>query len=84
MSSKSKKRPPKWSKTAQMNSDLLIFFWALVTKGGLDIETMQAVMGEVINVTQSVKAGLVSLDMINKQLISEYGIHTDWARRDRG
>ena len=82
MSSKSKKKPQKWSRTAQINADLLVFFWALVSQ--TDRETAQAVVNEVQNVNESLRAGLINLNMIHKQLVEEYDIHTDWARRDRG
>ena len=83
MSNKSK-RPRKWSRTAQINSDLLVFFWAWVSKTHPDIDQIREVMGEVVNVSESLRAGRVSLDDINRQLADEFGIMTDWARRDRG
>jgi len=82
MSSKSKQKPRRWSRTKQINSDLLVFFWALASKAPL--ETALQVIQEVTNVNDSLKKGLITLDMINKQLVEEYGIVTDWQRRDRG
>ena len=83
MSNKSKRKPAqRWSRTKQINSDLLVFFWALTSK--VPLEMALAVVEEVRNVNDSLRKGLISLDMINRQLIEEFGIQTDWARRDRG
>lgn len=82
MSGKSKQKPRRWSRTKQINSDLLVFFWALCST--VPLEQALPVIEEVRNINDSLKKGLINLDSINKQLIEEYGIHTDWERRDRG
>lgn len=82
MSNKSKRQPRKWSRVRQINADLLVFFWALVSK--VPIAQALEVIDEVQNINDSLRSGLITLDMINKQLIEEFGLLTDWARRDRG
>ena len=47
-------------------------------------EEILAVKREILNVSDSVRAGNVTLDMINRQLLDECDLMTDWARRDRG
>ena len=83
MSNKSK-RPRRWSRTDQSNADLLIFLWAWVSKCHPSLEEILAVKAEILNVSDSVRAGNVTLDMINRQLLDECDLMTDWARRDRG
>lgn len=46
--------------------------------------TINRVSSEILNVVQSLQLHNVSLDMINKQLLEEFHVKTDWARRDRG
>lgn len=82
MSSKSKK-PRRWSRTEQSNADLLLFLWAWVSTCHPSLEEILAVKAEILNVSDSVRAGNVTLDMINRQLLDECDLMTDWARRDR-
>ena len=82
MSNKSKK-PKRWSRTEQSNADLLVFLWAWVSICHPSLEEILAVKGEIINVSDSVRAGNLTLDMINRQLLDECDLMTDWARRDR-
>ncbi len=83
MSSKSK-RPKRWSRTEQSNADLLVFLWAWVSRCHPSVEEILAVKAEILNVSESVRAGNLTLDMIDKQLLAECDLMTDWARRDRG
>ena len=83
MSNKSK-RPPRWSRTAQRNADLLVFIWAWVSVCDPEISDILRVKAEILNVCESLAAGNLTLDMINRQLINEFGLATDWARRARG
>ena len=83
MSNKSKK-PKRWSRTEQSNADLLLFLWAWVSVCHPSLEEILAVKREILNVSESVRAGNVTLDMINRQLLDECDLMTDWARRDRG
>ena len=83
MSNKSKK-PKRWSRTEQSNADLLLFLWAWVSVCHPSLEEILAVKAEILNVSDSVRQGNVTLDMINRQLLDECDLMTDWARRDRG
>lgn len=83
MSNKSKK-PKRWSRTEQSNADLLVFLWAWVSTCHPTLEEILAVKAEILNVSDSVRQGNVTLDMINRQLLDECDLMTDWARRDRG
>ena len=83
MSGKSKRSPRKWSRTAQSNADLLIFLWAWVSKCRPSVGEILAVKAEIQNVSDSVRAGNLTLDMINRQLLDECELQTDWARRDK-
>lgn len=83
MSNKSK-RGKRWSRTDQSNADLLIFLWAWVSKCHPSLEEILRVKAEILNVSESVRSGNVTLDMINRQLLDECDLMTDWARRDRG
>ena len=83
MSNKSK-RGPKWSRTAQRNADLLVFVWAWVSVCNPDVGQIMRVKAEILNVCESLTSGNLTLDMINRQLMDEFGLATDWARRDRG
>lgn len=83
MSNKSK-RPKRWSRTEQSNADLLVFLWAWVSRCHPSVEEILAVKAEILNVSESVRAGNLTLDMINRQLLDECQLLTDWARRDRG
>ena len=82
MSSKSKK-PRRWNRTEQSNADLLLFLWAWVSVCHPSLEEILAVKAEILNVSDSVRQGNVTLDMINRQLLDECDLMTDWARRDR-
>jgi len=82
MSNKSKK-PQKWSRTAQRNADLLVFLWAWVSACDPSVEDILRVKKEIFNVCDSLAKGNLTLDMINRQLMDEFLIQTDWARRDR-
>ena len=83
MSSKSSRRPRKWSRTEQMNADLLVFVWAWVSTCHPGIAEIQAVKAEILNVCESVRTGRVTLAMINRQLQDEFDLVTDWTRRNR-
>lgn len=83
MSNKSKKAR-RWSRTEQSNADLLLFLWAWVSTCHPSLEEILAVKREILNVSDSVRRGNVTLDMINRQLLDECDLMTDWARRDRG
>lgn len=83
MSNKSK-RPKRWSRTEQSNADLLVFLWAWVSTCHPTLEEILVVKREILNVSDSVRQGNVTLDMINRQLLDECDLMTDWARRDRG
>lgn len=83
MSGKSKK-PQKWSRTAQRNADLLVFVWAWVSVCDPPISDLLRVKAEIFNVCESLASGNLTLDMINRQLMDEFELFTDWARRDKG
>ena len=83
MSNKSKK-PRRWSRTQQINEDLLVFLWSWVSTCHPDLNEILRVKAEMANITESLRAGTVTLDMINRQLLEECDLMTDWARRDRG
>ena len=83
MSSKSKRPARRWSRTAQTNADLLIFLWAWVSRCHPGPEEILAVKAEIANVSESVRAGNLTLAMINQQLLDECQLVTDWQRRDR-
>jgi len=83
MSNKSKKLR-RWSRTEQSNADLLVFLWAWVSTCHPTLEEILAVKAEILNVSDSVRAGNLTLDMINRQLLDECDLMTDWSRRDRG
>ena len=84
MSSKSKHPPKRLSPTQQMNRDLLIFLWAWVSVTKPTIVQIHAVADEIKKVADSVRRGLVNETMIARQLEDEFGVFTDWNRRDRG
>lgn len=84
MSNKSKRGPRRRSRTEQSNADLLVFLWAWVSRCHPSVEEILAVKAEILNVSESVRAGNLTLDMINRQLLDECQLLTDWARRDRG
>ncbi len=84
MSSKSKQRPREKSNTRIFNEALMVFLWAWVSVAQPDELTINRVSSEILNVVQSLQSRNVSLDMINKQLLEEFHVQTDWARRDRG
>lgn len=86
MSSKSKQRPREKSNTRIFNEALMVFLWSWVSVEQPDELTINRVSSEILNVVQSLhaKPQRVSLDMINKQLLEEFHVQTDWARRDRG
>lgn len=84
MSSKSKHPPKRLSSTQQMNRDLLIFLWAWVSVTKPTVMQIRAVADEIKTVADSVRRGLVNETMIARQLEDEFGVYTDWNRRDRG
>ena len=84
MSGKSKRQVRRWSRTQQINEDLLVFLWSWVSTCHPDLNEILRVKAAMTNITESLRAGTVTLDMINKQLIEECNLMTDWARRDRG
>lgn len=84
MSNKSKRPPTKKSNTRLFNEALLVFLWAWVSVEQPDELTINRVAAEILNVIESLHTRNITLDMINKQLLEEFGVMTDWARRDRG
>ena len=68
----------------ERNADLLVFVWAWVSVCDPEISDILRVKAEIVNVCESLAAGNLTLDMINRQLMDEFGLATDWARRDRG
>ena len=84
MSGKSKRGPRRRSRAEQSNADLLVFLWAWVSTCHPDVADILRVKAEILNVSESVRAGNVTLDMINRQLLAECDLMTDWQRRDRG
>lgn len=83
MSSKSKRRPHRQSATDLGNRFLLLFVWAWVNVCHPTVGEILAVKKEILNVSESMRQGLVNERMIAEQLRDEYGLATDWARRDR-
>ena len=84
MSSKSKQRPREKSNTRIFNEALMVFLWSWISVVQPDELTINRVSSEILNVIESLHTRNISLDMINKQLLDEFHIKTDWARRDRG
>lgn len=84
MSSKSKRRPQRLNATTVTNRCLLMFVWAWVSVCKPSVEDLRAVTAEILNVSDSMRRGLISERMIADQLRDEFGLETDWARRDRG
>lgn len=84
MSSKSKHPPRRMSATDLGNRFLLLFVWAWVSVSHPTVGELLAVKREILNVSESMRKGLVTERMIAEQLREEYGLATDWARRDRG
>ena len=84
MSGKSKRQPKRWSRTEQMNADLLVFLWAWVSTCHPGVEEILAVKAEILNISDSIRRGNLTLDMVNRQLMDECDLLTDWHRRDRG
>jgi len=84
VSNKSKRQPAKKSSTRIFNEALLVFLWSWISVEKPDELTINRVSSEILNVTESLHKHNISLDMINKQLLEEFGVKTDWARRDRG
>lgn len=84
MSNKSKQRPREKSNTRIFNEALMVFLWSWISVVQPDELTINRVSSEILNVVESLHTRNISLDMINKQLLDEFHIKTDWARRDRG
>lgn len=84
MSSKSKHGPRRLSATDLGNRFLLLFVWAWVSVSHPALGEILAVKKEILNLSESMRKGLVTERMIAEQLRDEYGLATDWARRDRG
>ena len=84
MSSKSKRPPRRLSATDLGNRFLLLFVWAWVSMCHPTVGEIIAVKKEILNVSESMRMGLISERMIAEQLRDEYGLATDWTRRDRG
>ena len=84
MSSKSKKPQRRLNATELGNRFLLLFIWAWVSVSHPTVEAILAVKAEILNVSESMRKGLVNERMIAEQLEAEYGLRTDWVRRDRG
>jgi len=62
----------------------MVFLWSWISVAQPDELTINRVSSEILNVIESLHARNISIDMINKQLLEEFGVKTDWARRDRG
>lgn len=71
------------SKTELSNRLLLVFVWAWVNVCHPTVGEILAVKKEILNVSESMRLGLINERMIAEQLRDEYGLATDWARRDR-
>ena len=84
MSNKSKQRPREKSNTRIFNEALMVFLWSWISVEEPDELTINRVSQEILNVVQSLHSHDINLDMINKQLLEEFHVQTDWARRDRG
>lgn len=85
MSGKSKRKGTRRMSAAElMNRDLLIFLWAWVSVEHPDPARILAVKAEILNLSGSIRKGLVNLTMVAEQLRDECDLLTDWARRDRG
>ena len=83
MSSKSKRQPMRMSQNQIGCRYLLVSLWAWVSKAAPSPELVDEVAKEVYNVLDSLKSKNLTESQIVAQLEDEYGIHTDWARRDR-
>jgi len=84
VSNKSKQRPREKSNTRIFNEALMVFLWSWISVEEPDELTINRVSQEILNVVQSLHSHDINLDMINKQLLEEFHVQTDWARRDRG
>ena len=84
MSSKSKQRTRAKSNTQLFNEALMVFLWSWISVVEPDELTINRVSSEIRNVIESLHTRNITLDMINKQLLEEFHVKTDWARRDRG
>ena len=84
MSGESKKPPRRLNATELGNRFLLLFIWAWVSVSHPTVADILAVKAEILNVSDSMRKGLVNERMIAEQLEAEYGLRTDWVRRDRG
>jgi len=84
VSNKSKQRPREKSNTRIFNEALMVFLWSWISVAEPDELTINRVSQEILNVVQSLHSHDINLDMINKQLLEEFHVQTDWARRDRG
>ena len=84
VSSKSKRPPRRLNASELGNRFLLIFVWAWVSVSHPSYEEIMAVKAEILNISESLRQGLVNERMIAEQLRDEYDLLTDWVRRDRG
>ena len=84
MSGKSKRPPRRLNASELGNGYLLLFVWAWVSVCKPSVGDIMAVKAEILNVSESLRRGLVNERMIAEQLETEYGLRTDWQRRDRG
>lgn len=84
MSSKSKRQPRRLSANELGNRYLLVFVWAWVSVCHPDPGEIYRVKAEILNISESLRAGLVTEKMLADQLRDECGLLTDWQRRDRG
>ena len=84
MSNKSKRQPRRMSASELGNRYLLIFVWAWVSVCHPEPAEILRVKAEILNVCESVRTGQVTERMIAEQLRDEFGLLTDWQRRDRG
>lgn len=84
MSNKSKRPQRRLSATDLGNRFLLLFVWAWVSVCHPTVGEIIAVKKEILNVSESMRMGLITERMIAEQLRDECDILTDWQRRDQG
>ena len=85
MSSKSKKRGKRHlGQSEVMNRCMLCMLWAIVNVLHPQLGVLQAIKREAYAVFDSLREGRLTDAQIVEQLQSEYGVVTDWSRRDRG
>lgn len=66
---------------AQRGSAGLPVAWVSVCQPS--VADILRVKAEIFNVCDSLASGNLTLDMVNRQLLDEFDLFTDWARRDK-